>query len=89
LGSTLPANLVIDSVEVRDNGISLRGTASGSNPVEASGRTSAYVELLQRDAYFKEVFSTKDITIQDVTVDQASGHVTFGLLLVLKGETKK
>jgi Tfp pilus assembly protein PilN len=84
LGSTLPANLVIDSLDFRDAGIELRGSAAGSNPVEASGRTSAYVQLLQKDSYLKEIFAEKKIILQDVRVDQVSGHVTFGLSLGFK-----
>jgi Tfp pilus assembly protein PilN len=84
LGSTLPASLVINSMDVRDAGVNIRGTAAGANPVEASGRTSAYVELLQRDAYFKELFPAKNIILQDVTVEQSSGRVTFDLFLGFK-----
>jgi len=89
LGNALPANLVIDSFEVHESGVSLRGTAAGSNPVEASSRTSEYLESLQKDGYFKDIFAAKDMTIQDIQVDKASGRVTFGLLLGFKGETKK
>jgi Tfp pilus assembly protein PilN len=81
LGSTLPPNLVIDSVDIRDAGVTLRGTAAGANPVEASGRTSAYVDLLHRDAYFKGLFGVKNMTLQDVRVDQNTGRVTFDMLL--------
>jgi Tfp pilus assembly protein PilN len=84
LGSALPANLVINSMDVRGAGVSIRGTAAGANPVEASGRTSAYVELLQRDAYFKEIFSARNIILQNVSVDQASGRVSFDLFLGFK-----
>jgi ABC-type uncharacterized transport system permease subunit len=87
LGSTLPADLVIDAVDLRETGVSLRGTAAGS-PVEASGRTSAYVELLQQDGYLRDIFETKDIK-QDVTRDQPSGRVTFDLFMGFKGATKR
>lgn len=81
LGSTLPPNLGIDSVDIRDDGVTLRGTAAGANPVEASGRTSAYVDLLHKDAYFKGLFGVKNMTLQDVRVDQNTGRVTFDMLL--------
>ena len=89
LGSTLPSNLVIDSLDVRETGVDIRGTAAGSNPVEASGRTSAYVELLQRDGYFKDIFAAKKIVLQDVRVDQTSGRVTFDLSLGFKEKDGK
>ena len=87
LGKSLPDNLVIDAVEIRDIGANLRGAAAGS-PVEAVDRTTAYVELLQRDDYFKDLFETKDV-IQDVKRDQSSGRVTFDLFLRFKVKAKK
>jgi ABC-type uncharacterized transport system permease subunit len=87
LGKSLPAALVIDAVDIRETGVNLRGTAAGS-PVEATGRTSAYVELLQHDSYFKDIVETKDVT-QDVRRDQASGRVTFDLFMRFKGRAKE
>jgi ABC-type uncharacterized transport system permease subunit len=87
LGKSLPADLVIDSVDIRETGVDLRGTAAGS-PVEATGRTTAYVELLQHDSYFKDIVETKDVK-QDVTRNQSSGRVTFDLFMRFKGGAKK
>jgi hypothetical protein len=87
LGKSLPAALVIDAVDIRETGVNLRGTAAGS-PVEATGRTSAYVELLQHDSYFKDIVETKDVT-QDVRRDQASGRVTFDLFMRFNGRAKE
>ena len=87
LGSTLPADLVIDSVDVRDAGLDLRGTAAGS-PEEASDRTSAYVEQLRQDKYLGAIFESKDVR-QDVKRDQLSGHLSFDLFLRFKGEARK
>ena len=82
LGSTLPADLVIDTVDARPDGVNLHGTAAGS-PEEASGRTSAYVEQLRTDKYLERLFETKDVR-QDVKRDQTSGRLTFDLLLRFK-----
>jgi hypothetical protein len=87
LGSTLPSDLVIDAVEIRDSEAILRGTAAGS-AVEATNRTFAYVELLQKDSYFRDVFETKDVK-QDVKRDQSTGRVTFALTLRYKGGANK
>jgi hypothetical protein len=84
LGSTLPAELAIDTVEVRANGMNLRGTATGS-PEEASGRTLAYVELLKHDKYFMALF--EDVS-QDVRRDQGNVRLTFELFLRFKGAPK-
>ena len=78
---------MINTVDIRENGLDLRGTAAGS-PVEAAGRTQAYVELLQQDSYFKDIFETKDVK-QDVRRDQSSGRVIFELSMRFKGDAKK
>jgi Tfp pilus assembly protein PilN len=87
LGSTLPPDVVIDSVDVRGDSVDLRGTAAGS-PEEASDRTTAYVEQLRQDKYLAGIFESKDVR-QDVRRDQSSGHLTFDLSLRFKGEAKK
>jgi hypothetical protein len=85
LGSTLPVDLAIDTVEVRADGVNLRGTATGS-PEEASGRTLAYVELIKQDKYFSGIF--EDVS-QDVRRDQGNVRLTFELFLRFKGAPKK
>ncbi len=87
LGKSLPADLVIDAVDIRENGVDLRGTAAGT-PVEATGRTTSYVDLLQHDSYFKGIVETKDVK-QDVKRNQSSGRVTFDLFMRFKGDAKK
>ena len=87
LGNTLPPNLVIDGVDIRDNGVNLHGTAAGSAE-EASGRTSAYVEQLRKDKYLGGIFESKDLR-QDVRRDQSVAHLTFDLFLRFKEEGRK
>jgi Tfp pilus assembly protein PilN len=84
LGRTLPADLAMDTVEVRANGVNLRGTATGS-PEEASGRALAYVELIKQDKYFNGIF--EDVN-QDVRRDQGNVQLTFELFLRFKGAQK-
>ena len=86
LGSTLPANVVIDGLDVRDSGVDLRGTAAGT-PEEASDRTTAYVDQLRQDKYLSGIFDSKDVR-QDVKRDQA-GRLTFDLSLHFKAEGRK
>jgi hypothetical protein len=85
LGSTLPADLAIDTMELRPTGVNLRGAASGS-PEEASGRTLAYVEVIKQDKYFSGIF--EDVS-QDVRRDQGNVRLTFELFLRFKGAPKK
>lgn len=86
LGNSLPPELAMDAVDIRNTGVELRGMASGS-PEEASGRASAYVEQLKQDKYFGDIFE-KNIK-QDVKRDQSSGQITFNLSLTFKGAARK
>jgi len=82
LGSTLPPDLAVDTVDIRDTGVSLRGSASGS-PDEASGRTSAYVEQLRKDKFFSGVF--EDVSLNKLERDEPTSRLTFDVFLRFKG----
>lgn len=86
LGSILPTDLAMDTVELRTNGVNLRGTAAGT-PDEASGRTSAFVETLKQDAGFKAVF--EDFALNRLDRAPGSERLTFELFLRFKGAPKK
>jgi hypothetical protein len=82
LGSTLPQELAVSTVDIRATGVNLRGTATGS-PDEASGRTSIYVEQLREDRYFSSIF--EEVGLNKLDRDQASGRLSFDLFLRFKG----
>jgi hypothetical protein len=86
LGSTLPADLALDAVEVRDLGVDLRGVAAGT-PDEASGRTSAYVEKLKQDKYFNGLF--EDFALNRLERGQGNDRLTFDVFLRFKGVGNK
>lgn len=86
IGSTLPPELAMDTVDIHDAAVNLRGTASGS-PDEASGRTSVYVEQLRQDKYFSAVF--EEVTLNKLEREQPSGRLTFDLSLRFKGAVTK
>lgn len=86
LGSTLPADMAVDAVEVRENGVDLRGVAAGT-PDEASGRTSAYVEKLRQDKYFNGFF--EDVALNRLERAQGSERLTFDVFLRFKGAVVK
>lgn len=86
IGSTLPPELAMDTVDIRAASVNLHGTASGS-PDEASGRASAYVEQLRRDEYLSGIFE-KEIK-QDVRREPTSGQLMFDLTLTFKGAVAK
>jgi hypothetical protein len=86
LGNTLPQEMAISSVEIRNTGANLHGIANGS-PDEASGRTSTYVEQLRQDKYFSTIF--EDVGLTKLDRDQATGRLTFDLSLRFKGSAVK
>ena len=81
LGSTLPPDMAVDAVDVRDTGLDLRGVAAG-NPDEASGRTSAYVEKLKQDKYFSGIF--EDVALNRLERTPGSERLTFEVFLRFK-----
>ena len=86
LGSTLPQELAVSTVDIRNTGVNLRGIATGS-PDEASGRTSTYVEQLREDKYFSSIF--EEVGLNKLDRDQASGRLSFDLFLRFKGTAIK
>ncbi len=86
LGETLPPDLTIDTVDIREAGVALSGFATGKAE-EASGRISPYVELLKKDKYLGGIFST--VTQSRLDRDQATGQLTFDLFMPFKGVAKK
>lgn len=85
IGRTLPPNLAMNAVELRENGVDLRGLAAGS-PDEASGRMSAYIEQLKQDKHLNAIF--EGIT-QNIERDPTGERLSFDLFLRFKGATKK
>jgi cell division protein FtsB len=86
LGSTLPPEMAVDAVEVRETGVDLRGVAAGT-PDEASGRTSAYVEKLKQDQYLLGIF--EDVALNRLERAQGSERLTFDVFLRFKGAVVK
>jgi hypothetical protein len=90
LGSTLPAELAINKVELvsKDRiplGVRLNSTAMGL-PEEASGRELAYVELIKQDKYLNGIF--ENVSQESVT-PEGNVRLTFELFLRFKGAPKK
>lgn len=59
LGQTLPSNIAIDSLDLRDTGLALRMTVRGS-PDAASGYANAYLEQLRTDKAFARFDQTSN-----------------------------
>lgn len=61
LGRTLPKNLALDSLDLRDNTLTLHATVRGA-PDKASGYASNYVEVLRNAPEFAGLFEKVSLT---------------------------
>ena len=61
LGKTLPANVALDTLDLRESTLTLRATVRGA-PDKASGYASAYVDALRKAPEFASVFQDVELT---------------------------
>lgn len=83
LGETLPANIAISTLELRDTGITLRAVVRGA-PDRASGQATAFVDQLRKDSVYGALFS--DVTPTNVNRDPNTGRLLIELVLKFKPE---
>jgi hypothetical protein len=81
LGGNVPPSVDIESVDCRAAGVVLRGGIAGPSD-EASGRAISYVENLQANAVFKELFET--ISLTSIVRDPGTGRMKFEINLKFK-----
>ena len=86
LGETLPKAIALDGLDLRTDGLTLRGTVRGS-PDEASGSSSAYLTQLRDDATLAEQFD--DVSLTNLRRNDQSGRLDIELFLRLKTAAKK
>ena len=86
LGATLPPNISLQNVELRDIGVALRGTARGA-PDAAAGYTSAYIDQLRSDPVISPAF--EEITPTSVARNPQSGRVVFEVFMKYKPTVKE
>lgn len=82
IGETLPANIAIDSVDIREAGMTLRLSVRGA-PDEASGYATNYLEQLRTDKELA-IFDTFNFT-STPTPNPATGLMAVEFFLHLKG----
>lgn len=83
LGETLPPNIAISTLELRDTGITLRAVVRGA-PDRASGQATAFVDQLRKDSVYGALFS--DVTPTNVNRDPNTGRLLIELVLKFKPE---
>jgi hypothetical protein len=85
LGGTLPANIAIDNVDLREIALVLRLSVRGTRDA-AAGYATAYVEQLKEDESLLERFEPAEMT--SISPNPATGRLTVELTLRLKGAKK-
>lgn len=80
LGKTLPANIAIESFDLRESGLALRLTVRGT-PQAAAGYAYAYLEQLKAD---KELDRFDDFASPNSSRNATTGRLTVEMFLRLK-----
>jgi hypothetical protein len=85
LGRTLPVNVAIDSLDLRDVSLVLRLSVRGTRDAGA-GYATAYLEQLKADKVLAERFELAEMT--SISPNPATGRLAVELSLRLKGVKK-
>ena len=85
LAQTLPANIALDSFELRETGLALRLTVRGA-PDAATGYATAYLEQLRTDKQFAlfDQAGANGFAITNVQRNTTSGRLNVEFFLTLK-----
>jgi hypothetical protein len=85
IGQTLPKNIALNSLDLHDNGLVMRGAVRGA-PELASGEASNYVEQLRGDKAIKVLFD--EVTLTSISRNAQTGRLSIELFLKFKGAKK-
>ena len=92
LAQTLPANIALDSFDLRDNGLALRLTVRGA-PDAATGYAAAFLQQLRSDKQFArfDQAGANGFAITNVQRNPATGRLNVEFFLSIKSakEAKK
>ncbi|MCF7687105.1 MAG: hypothetical protein K9M98_08735 [Cephaloticoccus sp.] len=83
---TLPVNVALDTVDMREDTLTVRGTVRGA-PEKASGYASAYVEVLRTSPEFDGMFS--EVTLTNLSRVQSTGRLAIEVVIKLSTKGKK
>lgn len=85
LGQTLPGNIAIDSIDLRDTGLSLKLTVRGT-PEAASSYANAYLEQLRAD---KDFARFDDFQMPNVDRNASTGRLAVDIFMRFRAPAKK
>jgi hypothetical protein len=85
LGQSLPKNIALDSIDVEESGVTLRGIVRGTYD-EASGQAQAYINQLQADPSLIQKFES--IKMPDIDPDAKGSQLNFEISMKSKSGGK-
>ena len=77
---TLPVNVALDSLDLRDNFLTIRGTVRGA-PDKATGYASNYVDVLRTAPEFESLFL--DVSLTNLSRVQSTGRLAIEIVIKL------
>jgi hypothetical protein len=83
---TRPEDIALDQVDIRENGITLRGSIRGDTQ-EAYAQASSYIEILRNDAVLQE--SIEDVNAVSANPNPTTGRVSFEIFVRFKAPAAK
>jgi len=83
---TLPVNVALDTVDMREDTLTIRGTVRGA-PEKASGYASGYVEVLRTSPEFNGMFN--EVTLTNLSRVQSTGRLAIEVVIKLSSKGEK
>jgi hypothetical protein len=85
LGSSLPPAVLLNSMDYRPSGVTLRGRIKGSSE-EGAGMADEYVSKLTKNAYFSDLFDP--IKLTNIVRDAGTGEIVIQIDLQFRTSAK-
>jgi hypothetical protein len=82
LGQSLPKNIVLDSIDLHEGGVTLRGIVRGASSDEAFGQAQTYINQLQADPSLTQKFDA--ITMPNIDPDTKANQMDFEISMKSK-----
>jgi hypothetical protein len=87
LGQTLPKNITLNYIDIRESGVTLRGIVSGTSD-EAFGAASAYIDQLRANPRIGPRFESIEFPQNGLNRGNTAGAVSFELFMKAKKAPK-
>jgi hypothetical protein len=86
LGQSLPKNIALDTIDVQESEVSLRGIVRGASSDDAFGQAQTYINQLQDDSSLSQRFAT--ITMPTIDLASKADQINFEISMRSKNGRK-